>query len=170
MSRFGGRQAQFQVDLAFGAAFAVGFGYLMLVEMNPLVVAFEGGLVLGYFLRVGENMLVYERILEEEVAEEAETQVADEVEAQLHDEVEAEVEDQVADEVTAELEARVPGEVEAEVKDQVADEVESPVHDEVAADVAEQVHDQVEAEVESQMADVGEHIDEAVEEHVTDRD
>lgn len=146
MSRFGGRQAQFQVDLAFGTAFAVGFGYLMLVEMNPLVVAFEGGLILGYFLRVGENMLVYERILEEEVAEEAHTQVATEVEAQVHDEVEAEVEDQVAD------------------------EVEARVHDEVEAEVTEQVHDEVEAEVESQMADVEEHIDEAVEEHVADRD
>jgi len=38
-----------------GTAAASGSGHLIFVGMNPLVAAFQGGLVLGYFLRSGRT-------------------------------------------------------------------------------------------------------------------
>lgn len=127
-----GRQTQFYIDLVYGVAFSVGFGYLLFLGMDPRVAAFEGGLVLGYFLRVWENMSIYEQVLEEEVAgeaeeavaaeveeqvpAEAEQQVSTEVEDQLHDEVAAEVEDQIGD-----VDERIDREVEAQVSDRMED-------------------------------------------------
>lgn len=127
-----GRQTQFYIDLVYGVAFSVGFGYLLFLGMDPRVAAFEGGLVLGYFLRVWENMSIYEQVLEEEVAGEAEEavaaeveeqvpveaeqQVSTEVEDQLHDEVAAEVEDQIGD-----VDERIDREVEAQVSDRMED-------------------------------------------------
>ena len=51
----------------------LGFGYLLFVGLDARIAAFQGGLILGYFLRVWENMMMYERILqddEEAVADE----------------------------------------------------------------------------------------------------
>ncbi|PSQ75061.1 MAG: hypothetical protein BRD33_04855, partial [Bacteroidetes bacterium QH_6_63_17] len=92
-----GRQTQFYIDLIYGLGFAVGFGYLLIVGMNPLVAAFQSGLVLGYFLRVWENMSVYERILQEEVAAEAEEAVAHEIEDTMPGEVEEAVAEELED-------------------------------------------------------------------------
>ncbi|MFB6167613.1 MAG: hypothetical protein ABEJ43_02075, partial [Haloferacaceae archaeon] len=86
-NRLRGRGSQFHVELLYGVLFVVGFGYLVF-RVDPRVAAFEGGLVLGYLLRVWEKMSLYERILEEAVSAEAETQVAEEVEEQVGDEVE----------------------------------------------------------------------------------
>lgn len=130
--RLKGRQTQFYIDLVYGVAFSVGFGYLLFFGMDPRVAAFEGGLVLGYFLRVWENMSIYERILEKEVAGEAEEAVAAEVEEQVPAEAEervsSEIEDRVHDEVAAEVEEqigdvdeRIDREVEAQVSDRVED-------------------------------------------------
>lgn len=127
-----GRQTQFYIDLVYGVAFSVGFGYLLFLGMDPRVAAFEGGLVLGYFLRVWENMSIYEQVLEEEVAGEAEEAVAAEVEEQVPAEAEqqvsTEVEDQLHDEVAAEVEdrigdvdERIDREVEAQVSDRMED-------------------------------------------------
>lgn len=120
MFRFRGRQTRFYIDLVYGLAFSLGFGYLMLFGMDPRVAAFQGGLVLGYFLRVWENMSVYEQVLEEEVAEEAEEAVAEEVAERVPDEAEeqvaVEVEDQVHDEVAAEVEEQVTDEIEERVE------------------------------------------------------
>lgn len=127
-----GRQTQFYIDLVYGIAFSVGFGYLLFLGMDPRVAAFEGGLVLGYFLHVWENMSIYEQILEEEVAGEAEEAVAAEVEEQVPAEAEqqvsTEVEDQLHDEVAAEVEdqigdvgERIDREVEAQVSDRMED-------------------------------------------------
>lgn len=132
-----GRQTQFYIDIIYGIMFGVGFGYLLLVDMDPRIAAFQGGLVLGYFLRVWENMVVYERILHEEVAAEAEEAVAGEVAAQLpsaaETEVAREIEEQIPEEVTAEVERQVPTEVTAEVEEQiddrVAEEVEAQIND-----------------------------------------
>lgn len=126
--RLKGRQTQFYIDLVYGVAFSVGFGYLLFFGMDPRVAAFEGGLVLGYFLRVWENMSIYERILEKEVAGEAEEAVA------------------------AEVEEQVP----AEAEEQVSSEIEDRVHDEVAAEVEEQIGDvdeRIDREVEAQVSD-----------------
>lgn len=134
-----GRQTQFYIDIIYGIVFGAGFGYLLFVEMDPRIAAFQGGLVLGYFLRVWENMTVYERILHEEVAAEAEEAVAGEVAAQLPSAAEAEVareiEDQVPDEVTAEIERQIP----AEVEEQVGDEIEAQLDDRVAQEVEAQM-------------------------------
>ena len=91
-----------------------GLGYLVF-QVDLRIAAFEGGLVVGYFLRVWEKMSIYERIVGEVVSREAETQVASEVEAQVSDEVASEVEEQVADEV----EQQVPEEVEAAVDERL---------------------------------------------------
>ena len=96
MSMLSGRQTQFHIDVVYGLAFSAGFGYLLFVGLDPRVAAFEGGLVLGYFLRVWENMTVYERVLEQEVAERAEAQVSEEVAEQVPAEAEAAVSAQAA--------------------------------------------------------------------------
>jgi len=123
-----GRQTQFYIDLVYGLGFAAGFGYL-LVDLDPRVVAFQGGLVFGYFLRVWENMTVYERILHEEIAAEAEAVVAEEAEEAVAEEAE----EAVADEVTAEVEKQVGAEVDDRVdealNERVADEVEEQMDD-----------------------------------------
>jgi hypothetical protein len=110
MYQFSGRQTQFHIDVVYGLAFSIGFGYLLLYGMDPRVGALEGGLVLGYFLRVWENMSVYEQILEEEVAEEAEDAVATEVEAQVPAEAQLldrlrEIDEDLASEVQAHLDS-----------------------------------------------------------------
>ncbi len=126
--RLEGRQTQFYIDLVYGLGFAAGFGYL-LVDLDPRVVAFQGGLVFGYFLRVWENMTVYERILHEEIAAEAEAVVAEEAEEAVAEEAE----EAVADEVTAEVEKQVGAEVDDRVdealNERVADEVEEQMDD-----------------------------------------
>lgn len=119
--RLQGRETQFYVELLYGLLFIAGFGYLAF-RVDPRVAAFEGGLVAGYLLRIWEKMSIYERILEEAVSREAETQVEAEVEAQVADEVEAEVEDQVAEEVEAEVETQVADEVEQQVAERLEEE------------------------------------------------
>ena len=123
-----GRQTQFYIDLVYGLGFAAGFGYL-LVDLDPRVVAFQGGLVFGYFLRVWENMTVYERILHEEIAAEAEAVVAEEAEEAVAEEAE----EAVADEVTAEGEKQVGAEV--------GDRVDAALDERVAEEVEEQMDD-----------------------------
>lgn len=122
-----GRQTQFYIDIVYGIAFSAGFIYLLFVGMDPRVAAFQGGLVLGYFLRVWENMTVYERILQEEVAEEAEEvvpeQVTAEIEEKVPEEVTSEVEQKVPEEVASEVEQKVPDEVSAEIEEQIPEEV-----------------------------------------------
>jgi hypothetical protein len=81
-SRFQGRQTQFHTELLYGLLFIARFAYLAF-RVDPRVVAFEGGLVAGYLLRIWEKMSIYERILEEVVSQEAEAQVASEVEEQV---------------------------------------------------------------------------------------
>ncbi len=109
--RFRGRQTQFYIDIVYGTAFSAGFGYLLFVGMDARIAAFQGGLVLGYFLRVWENMSVYERILEEEIAAEAEDAVAEEVEQQ----VQPEVERRVLEEVTGTVDERLQREVDKRI-------------------------------------------------------
>lgn len=114
VDRLRGRETQFHVELLYGLLFVGGFAYLVF-RVDPRVAAFEGGLVVGYLLRVWEKMSIYERILEEAVSREAETQVA------------AEVEEQVEDEVTTEVEERVEAEIESrgeEIEERVAERVE----------------------------------------------
>ncbi|MFB6072043.1 MAG: hypothetical protein ABEJ88_03655, partial [Halobacterium sp.] len=108
-SRLRGRETQFYVELLYGLLFVAGFAYLVF-RVDPRVAAFEGGLVVGYLLRVWEKMSIYERVLEEVVSEEAATQVASEVEEQVGDTVVDEVEETVADEVAEEVEERVADE------------------------------------------------------------
>jgi hypothetical protein len=122
-----GRQTQFYVDLIYGLGFAGGFGYLLFVGMNPMIAAFQSGLVFGYFLRVWENISVYERILQEEVAAEAEEAVAQEVE----------------DAVTEEVEKQVPEEMADEIEERVGEEVDDRVGDEIDERVSEQVEEQI---------------------------
>ena len=137
--QFRGRQTQFYIDIVYGIAFSLGFGYLLFVGMDPRIAAFQGGLVLGYFLRVWENMSVYERILEEEVAAEAEDAVAEELETQVPDRAE----EQIAEEV----EAQVEPEVEAQVEDRVASELEERVPEEVTSEVEERVEETVDERI-----------------------
>ena len=172
-----GRQTQFYIDLLYGVAFALGFGYLLAFGLDARVAAFEGGLVLGYFLRVLENMQVYERILEEEVASEAEERVEAEVEETVPEQVEAEVEETVPEEIEAEVEERVPERIESDVEERVVDEVEERVEaeveervaDEVESEVSDGVESQVAGEVESQVADeVESQVADEVEERIVD--
>lgn len=147
--RFRGRQTQFHIELVYGLLFIAGFGYLVF-RVDPRVAAFEGGLVIGYLLRIWEKMSIYERILEETISQEAEQQVEAEVEEQVGDEVETEVEEQVG----------------VEVEEQVADEVEQQVGEEVSESLEEEVEEQVEAEV----GDLDEQIDERVTEQLEEAD
>jgi uncharacterized membrane protein YheB (UPF0754 family) len=141
MPALSGRQTQFYIDIVYGVAFSLGFGYLLVFGMDARVAALQGGLVFGYFLRVWENMSIYERILEEEVAEEAEEAVA------------AELDDQVEDQVSAEVEDRVPAEVDEHVDEQVAERVEELVAERVEERVEEQVDERVEEQVEEHIED-----------------
>lgn len=156
---FKGRQTQFYIDVIYGVVFTIGFGYLLFVALDPRIAAFQGGLVLGYFLRVWENMSVYERILEAEVAAEAEEQVAEEVAervpAEVEDQVAPEVEDQVSDEaqdaVAAEIEDQMSDEAEAQVEQVVEDHVSDEITEEVAEDVETEILDQV-GEIDEELA------------------
>ena len=125
--QFEGRQTQFYIDLLYGIGFAAGFGYL-LIDLDPRIVAFQGGLVFGYFLRVWEKMTVYERILHEEVAAEAEEVVAEEAE------------EAVASEVTETVEKKVP----QEMTDQIEEEMDERIHEELDERVAEEVEERME--------------------------
>lgn len=136
-----GRQTQFYIDIIYGAGFALGFGYLLIAGMNPLVVAFQGGLVLGYILRVWENMSIYERILQEEVAAEAEEAVAEEIEDTMPGEVENAVAEEVKGAVAEEAEEAVPEEVTAEVEKQVAEEMTDEIKERVGEEVDEHLEE-----------------------------
>jgi hypothetical protein len=109
-TRLQGRETQFHIEILYGVLFIVGFAFLAF-RVDPRVAAFEGGLVVGYLLRIWEKMSIYERILEEVVSREAEAQVADEVEAQVGEEVAEEVEAQVGDEFESELDERIDEQV-----------------------------------------------------------
>lgn len=132
--RLSGRQTQFYIDIIYGIAFSAGFAYLLFVEMDPRVAAFQGGLVLGYFLRVWENVSIYERILEEEIAGEAEDAVAAELEEQVPDRAE----EQVAMEVEEQI-GDVDERIDEQVHEHVADEV---------GDLDEQIHERVDERIE----------------------
>ncbi len=147
--RFQGRQTQFHIELVYGLLFIAGFGYLVF-RIDPRVAAFEGGLVIGYLLRVWEKMSIYERILEETISREAEQQVEAEVEEQVGDEVETEVEEQVG----------------VRVEEQVSDEIEQQVGEEVSERLEAEVEEQVEAEV----GDLDEQIDKRVTEQIEEAD
>lgn len=110
-----GRHTQFYIDIVYGLAFAVGFAYLLLVGLNALVVAFQGGLIVGYFLRVWENMVVYERVIEEAVSAEAVTAVAEEAEQQVPVELDDRLPDAVEDQLAARLD-EVDEELAAELR------------------------------------------------------
>ncbi|MFB6091250.1 MAG: hypothetical protein ABEJ97_09350, partial [Halobellus sp.] len=120
--RFRGRETQFHIELVYGALFIAGFAYLVF-RVDPRVAAFEGGLVVGYLLRVWEKMSIYERILEEAVSREAETQVEAEVEEQVGKEVEERVEETVDEQVGEEVEERVEETVDEEVEARVEETV-----------------------------------------------
>jgi hypothetical protein len=127
-----GRQTQFYIDLLYGLGFAGGFGYLLFVGMDPLIAAFQSGLVLGYFLRVWEKMSVYERILQEEVAAEAEEAVAAEAEEAVAEEVEeavAEVENAVDEEIDEQMAGKVGERFDEEIGERVTEEVEEQMDD-----------------------------------------
>lgn len=126
-----GQQTQFYIDIIYGIGFAGAFGYLLFVGMDPKIAAFQGGLVFGYILRVWEKMTVYERILREEVAAEAETEVA------------REIEEQVPGEVTAEVEKQVPEEMAHEIEEQVGEEMDERFEEEFDERVAEEVEEQI---------------------------
>ncbi|WP_226480452.1 hypothetical protein [Natrinema amylolyticum] len=167
-SRFQGKQTQFHIELVYGLLFIAGFAVLAF-RVDPRIAAFEGGLVVGYLLRIWEKMTIYERLLEEMVSREAETQVAAEVDEQVADEVAAEVDDQVADEVAAELDDQVADEVAAEVEERVEDEVAAEVEQQVGDEVDDRIGDEVRAQVEEEIGDLDEQIDERVAEHAEDR-
>jgi len=155
-----GHQTQFYIDIIYGLGFASGFGYLLFVGMDPLVAAFQGGLVFGYILRVWENMSVYERILQEEVAAEAEAAVATEAEVAVAEEVEEAVADEAADRVAEEIADRMPDEVAAEVEKQVAEQMADEVRDEVD----DRLDDRLDEEIDERGSDE----DEArIDEHTT---
>ena len=140
-----GRQTQFYIDVIYGAGFALGFGYLLMAGMNPLLVAFQGGLVLGYILRVWENMSIYERILQEEVAAEAEEAVATEAEAAVADRAETQV--------AQELEEQVPGEVTSEVEQQVERQMVEELTQEIKDRVGTELDERLDQEVEKRIAE-----------------
>lgn len=168
-----GRQTQFYIDLIYGLGFAVGFCYLLFVGMNPLVAAFQSGLVFGYFLRVWENMSVYERILHEEVAAEAEEVVADEIKDTMPDEVEEAVAEELETTMPEEVEEAVAEEVEGavaeEAEDAVPEEVTAEVEKQVAEEMADEIKQRVGEEMEERLQDVGERVPEQVKKKRGDR-
>lgn len=121
---FGGRQAQFHIDIIYGLAFSGAFGYLLFVSMDHRVAAFAGGLVLGYFLRVWENMSVYERILQEAVAEEVAEQVPGEAEEQVAKEAEQRVAKEAEERVADEVESRVDDEFDEQIDQRIEEHLE----------------------------------------------
>lgn len=131
-----GRQTQFYVDIVYGLTFIIGFGYLLLFGMDPRVAALEAGLVVGYVLRVWENIIVYEQILEEEVAEEAEDAVAQEIEQQVPPEAQAVVADKLEAHVSDEVETQVEDEFEAEVGAELNERIEHRIQEAVDAQLA----------------------------------
>jgi len=148
--RLQGRQTQFYIELLYGVLFIGGFAFLVF-RVDPRVAAFEGGLVVGYLLRIWEKMSIYERILEGIVSQEAETQVASEVEEQVEDvdeRIEREVDEQVGEEITAEVEEQVGDEITAEVEEQVGDEITAEVEEQV-----EDVDERIEREVDERIAE-----------------
>lgn len=118
-----GRQTQFYIDLLYGVGFAGGFGYLLFVGMDPLIAAFQSGLVLGYFLRVWEKMSVYERILHEEVAAEAEEAVAEEAEEAVAEEVEEAVDEEIDERMTEQMDERFDEEIGERVTEEVEEQM-----------------------------------------------
>jgi len=134
-----GRQTQFFIDLIYGLGFAGGFGYMLIHGMSLPVAAFSAGLIFGYFLRVWEKMIVYERILHEEVAAEAEEVVATEAEEAVAQEARA----TVADEVTTEVERQVPEEMSDQIEEQLGEEMDERFDEEFDERVAEEVEDQM---------------------------
>ncbi|WP_276272670.1 hypothetical protein [Haloarcula litorea] len=122
LTPFRERRTQFYVELLYGALFIAGFAYLVF-RFDPRVAAFEGGLVVGYLLRVWEKMSIYERVIEETVSEAAEAQVETEVERQVSDEVAAEVEQQVDAAVDDRIDDRVEQQV-GELREEVDGRIE----------------------------------------------
>lgn len=106
-SRFRGWQTMFHIELLYGVLFVGGFAVLV-YRFDPRLAAFEGGLVLGYILRVWEKMSIYERVIEEAVSEEAEQQV----QAEAEERVQAEVDDAVSEEVAERVDERLDETVE----------------------------------------------------------
>lgn len=157
----GGRQTQFYIDVLYGLAFSAGFGYLLVFGMDARVAAFQGGIVLGYFLRVWENMHIYERILEEEISSQAQEQVEVELETQVPEQIEEEVETQAQEQLEAELETRVPERIESGVEDHVADEVE--------AQISGEAEERIIAEAGSKLCDRIEDIDEGLADQLRER-
>lgn len=149
-----GRQTQFYIDVLYGLAFAVGFGYLIVFGMDARVAAFQGGIVLGYFLRVWENMHIYERILEEEVASQAQERVEEEVETQVPEQIEEKVRNRSPEEIDEELEAQVA----EEVQTQVAEEIQAQFSDESGRGRVD--------DIEAELIDRVEDIDEELAEHI----
>ena len=98
---------------------------MLFVGMDPLIAAFQSGLVLGYFLRVWEKMSVYERILHEEVAAEAEEAVAAEAEAAVAEEVEDAVDEEIGERMTEQMDERF----DEEIGERVTEEVEEQMDD-----------------------------------------
>ena len=152
-SRLQGRQTQFYIEFLYGFLFIAGFALLMF-QFDPRVAAFEGGLVVGYILRVWEKMSIYERIIEESVSEAAESQV------------EAELDEQVPEEVQTEVQAQVPAEVETELDEQVHEQV----TDEVETELEEQVADEVETELDDRLDKEMRARAEAADSSITDTD
>lgn len=148
-----GRQTQFYIDLIYGFGFAAGFGYLLFVGMDPRIAAFQGGLVFGYFLRVWEKMTVYERVLHEEVAAEAESVVAEEAEMAVAEEAEEAVAAEAHQAVLKEAEEAVAEEVEDTVQEAVAEEAEEAVGAEMDERFDDEFDERISDEVEEQIDD-----------------
>ena len=128
--RFQGRGTQFHIELLYGALFIGGFAYLVF-RVDPRVAAFEGGLVVGYLLRVWEKMSIYERIIQETMSEAAETQVEEEVGEQVEERVDEQVEERVEERVDTRIESQVREEVEERVDEQVEEKVEQQVDEHI---------------------------------------
>ncbi len=128
--RFQGRGTQFHIELLYGALFIGGFAYLVF-RVDPRVAAFEGGLVVGYLLRVWEKMSIYERIIQETVSEAAETQVEEEVGEQVEERVDEQVEERVEERVDTRIESQVREEVEERADEQVEEKVEQQVDEHI---------------------------------------
>lgn len=127
-NRLQGRQTQFYIELLYGVLFIAGFALLMF-QFDSRIAAFEGGLVVGYILRIWEKMSIYERIIEESVSAAAESQVEAELDEQVPEEVQTEVQAQVPAEVETEIDEQVEAQVTDEVEERVADEVEAELDD-----------------------------------------
>lgn len=125
--------------LLYGLAFSLGFVYLLFVGMDPRVATFQGGLVFGYFLRVWEKMTVYERILQEEIAEEAEEIVPEEVMTEVEEQVQEEVSAEVEEQVTAEIDQQLADQIPVETTEQLTSDIEELLERQLGSDVDEDV-------------------------------